>query len=212
MSKEAKKPVVEAPQIISDEELKATKDSAKGWLAGEDAQKKAISKLGDLLNAKTTLPQYNEMQSQWALAYSDENPEASTEKVREQRSRFFRAVLKYAGIEKPKAQNDGAENRADNRTQRAERIQKLEELGKAELDTRLQAVKQAIGNATTKKAGKEASAKMMEIIEAQENLTKKAEAKHEEAKKALLSEVRELIKEANFATLQKVKKVLEGKQ
>jgi hypothetical protein len=210
MSKEAKKTVIEAPQIISAEELKATKDSAKGWLAGEDAQKKAISKLGDLLNAKTTLPQYNEMQSQWALAYSDENPEASKEKVSQQRSRFFREVLKYAGIKKPVAQNDGAENRAENRTQRAERIQKLEELGTAELDTRLQAVKQVIGNATTKKAGKEASAKMMEIIEAQENLRKKAEAKHEEAKKALLSEVRDLIKEASFAKLKKVIEVLKG--
>ena len=210
MTKETK-PVVNPPQIISDAELKATKYSAKGWLAGEDAQKKAISKLGDLLNAKTTLPQYNEMQSQWALTYVEENPEASKEKVREQRSRFFRAVLKYAGIEKPKAQNDGAENRADNRTQRAERIQKLEELGTAELETRLQGAKNAVGNATTKKAGKEASAKMLETMEALANLKKKAEAKHEEAKKGLLSEVRELIKEANFATLQKVKQVLEGK-
>jgi hypothetical protein len=210
MTKETKPVVVNPPQIISAEELKATKDSAKGWLAGEDAQKKAISKLGDLLNAKTTLPQYNEMQSQWALAYSDENPEASTEKVREQRSRFFRAVLKYAGIEKPKAQNDGAENRAENRTQRAERIQKLEGLGAAELETRLQAAKNAIGNATTKKAGTLAAAQMNEILEAQDNLKKKAEAKHEEAKKALLSEVRDLIKEASFAKLQKVKEVLKG--
>lgn len=210
MSKEAKNPVVNPPQIISAEELKATQEGARGWSKGEDAQEEAVILVGEILNAKTTLPQYNEMQSQWALAYTDANPEAGKDKVSQQRSRFFREALKYAGIKKPVAQNDGAENRAENRTQRAERIQKLEELGKAELDTRLQAVKQVIGNATTKKAGKEASAKMMEIIEAQENLRKKAEAKHEEAKKALLSEVRELLKEASFAKLKKVLEVLKG--
>ena len=211
MSKEAKKPVVQAPQIISDEELKATQNGARGWSRGQEAQEEAVASVGDVLNARTTYQQYNEMQSQWSLTYVDENPEASKEKVSQQRSRFFKEALKYAGIKKPVAQNDGAESRADNRTQRAERIQKLEELGTAELATRLQATKQVIGNATTKKAGKEASAKMMEIIEAQENLRKKAEAKHEEAKKALLSKVRDLIKEANFATLQKVEKVLLGK-
>jgi len=210
MTKETK-PVIQAPQIISDEELKATQTGARGWSRGQEAQEEAVASVGDVLNDRTTYQQYNEMQSQWSLTYVDENPEASKEKVSQQRSRFFKAALKYAGIKKPVAQNDGAENRADNRTQRAERIQKLEDLGTAELATRLQAVKQVIGNATTKKAGKEASAKMLEIIEAQDNLKKKAEAKHEEAKKALLSEVRELIKEASFAKLQKVKQVLEGK-
>jgi hypothetical protein len=211
MSKEAKNPVVNPPQIISDAELKATQEGAKGWSRGQEAQEDAVILVGEILNAKTTLPQYNEMQAQWALAYTDENPEADKEKVSQQRSRFFREALKYAGIKKPVAQNDGAENRADNRTQRAERIEKYEALGATELATRLQAVKQVIGNATTKKAGREASAKMLEIIEAQDNLKKKAEAKHEEAKKALLSEVRDLIKEASFAKLQKVKQVLEGK-
>ena len=210
MTKETK-PVVQAPQIISAEELKATQEGAKGWSKGQEAQEEAVILVGEILNAKTTLPQYNEMQAQWALSYTDENPEADKEKVSQQRSRFFKAALKYAGIKKPVAQNDGAENRADNRTQRAERVEKYEKLGTAELETRLQAAKNAIGNATTKKAGTLAAAQMNEILEAQDNLRKKAEAKHEEAKKALLSEVRDLIKEANFATLQKVKKVLEGK-
>jgi len=210
MSKEIKNPVVEAPQIISDAELKATQDSAKGWLAGEDAQKKAISKLGDLLNAKTTLPQYNEMQAQWSLAYSDENPEASKEKVREQRSRFFRAVLKYAGIEKPKAQTDGAEAKKDNRTTHADKIQKLENLGMEELGKRLQASKNAIGNATTRKAGKEASAKMHDVLEAIDNIKKKKEEKFAEAKKADLSTARELLKEATHEKIKAVLKVLKG--
>ena len=210
MTKETK-PVVQAPQIISAEELKATQEGAKGWSKGQEAQEEAVILVGEILNAKTTLPQYNEMQAQWALSYTDENPEADKEKVSQQRSRFFKAALKYAGIKKPVAQNDGAENRADNRTQRAERVEKYEKLGTAELETRLQAAKNAIGNATTKKAGTLAAAQMNEILEAQDNLRKKAEAKHEEAKKGLLSEVRELLKEANFATLQKVKKVLEGK-
>ena len=210
MSKEVKKPVVQAPQIISDEELKATQNGARGWSRGQEAQEEAVASVGDVLNTKTTLQQYNEMQSQWSLTYIDENPEASKEKVSQQRSRFFKEALKYAGIKKPVAQNDGAENRAENRTQRAERIQKYEALGAVELEKRLQGAKNAIGNATTKKAGKEASAKMMEIIEAQENLKKKAEAKHAEAKKALLSKVRDLIKEASFAKLKKVLEVLEG--
>ena len=211
MSKEVKKPVVQAPQIISDEELKATQTGARGWSRGQEAQEEAIASVGDVLNAKTTLTQYNEMQSQWALTYVDENPEASKEKVSQQRSRFFKAALKYAGIKKPVAQTDGAENRAENRTQRADRVEKYEKLGAAELETRLQAAKNAIGNATTKKAGTLAAAQMNEILEAQDNLKKKAEAKHEEAKKSLLSGIRELLKEANFVTLQKVEKVLLGK-
>lgn len=211
MSKEAKKAVIEAPQIISDEELKATQTGARGWSRGQEAQEESVASVGDVLNTKTTLQQYNEMQSQWSLTYIEENPEASKEKVSQQRSRFFREALKYAGIKKPVAQNDGAENRAENRTQRAERVEKYEALGSAELATRLQAAKNAIGNATTKKAGTLAAAQMNEILEAQDNLRKKAEAKHEEAKKALLSDVRELIKEASFSKLQKVKQVLEGK-
>lgn len=211
MSKETK-PVVNPPQIISDAELKATQTGAKGWSKGQQDQEEAVASVGDVLNAKTTLQQYNEMQSQWSLTYVEENPEASKEKVSQQRSRFFREALKYAGIKKPTAQNDVAENRAENRTQRAERVEKYEKLGTAELEKRLQGAKNAIGNATTKKAGTLAAAQMNEILEAQDNLKKKAEAKHEEAKKALLSKVRDLIKEANFATLQKVEKVLEGKQ
>ena len=210
MTKETK-PVVQAPQIISDEELKATQNGARGWSRGQEAQEEAIASVGDILNARTTYQQYNEMQSQWSLTYIDENPEASKEKVSQQRSRFFKQALKYAGIKKPVAQNDGAENRAENRTQRAERVEKYEKLGAAELETRLQAAKNAIGNATTKKAGTLAAAQMNEILEAQDNLKKKAEAKHAEAKKALLSEVRELIKEASYSKLQKVKQVLEGK-
>ena len=210
MTKETK-PVVNPPMIISAEELKATQTGARGWSRGQEAQEEAIASVGDVLNKKTTLQQYNEMQSQWALAYTEENPEASKEKVSQQRSRFFKAALKYAGIKKPVAQNDGAENRAENRTQRAERVEKYEKLGAAELETRLQAAKNAIGNATTKKAGTLAAAQMNEILEAQDNLKKKAEAKHAEAKKALLSEVRELIKEASYSKLQKVKQVLEGK-
>tara|TARA_R100001129_G_scaffold9872_1_gene6773 strand:- start:290 stop:928 length:639 start_codon:yes stop_codon:yes gene_type:complete len=211
MSKEAKKPVVNPPQIISDAELKATQIGAKGWSKGQQDQEEAVASVGDVLNAKTTLQQYNEMQSQWSLTYVEENPEASKEKVSQQRSRFFREALKYAGIKKPTAQNDVAENRAENRTQRAERVEKYEKLGTAELEKRLQGAKNAIGNATTKKAGTLAAAQMNEILEAQDNLKKKAEAKHEEAKKALLSKVRDLIKEANFATLQKVEKVLLGR-
>ena len=210
MTKETK-PVVNPPQIISAKELKATQEGAKGWSKGQEAQEEAVILVGEILNAKTTLPQYNEMQAQWALSYTDENPEADKEKVSQQRSRFFREALKYAGIKKPVAQNDGAENRAENRTQRAERVENYEALGAVELEKRLQGAKNAIGNATTKKAGTLASAQMNEILEAQDNLKKKAEAKHAEAKKALLSEVRELIKEASYSKLQKVKQVLEGK-
>ncbi len=208
---EGTKPVVNPPQIISDAELKATQTGARGWSRGQQAQEEAVASVGDILNARTTYQQYNEMQSQWSLTYVDENPEASKEKVSQQRSRFFREALKYAGIKKPTAQNDVAENRAENRTQRAERVEKYEALGAKELETRLQAAKNAIGNATTKKAGTLAAAQMNEILEAQDNLKKKAEAKHAEAKKALLSEVRELIKEASYSKLQKVKQVLEGK-
>jgi len=213
MSKEAKKPVVQAPQIISDEELKATQEGAKGWSKGQEAQEEAVILVGEILNAKTTLPQYNEMQAQWALAYTDENPEADKEKVSQQRSRFFKAALKYAGIKKPVAQNDGAENRAENRTQRAERVAKYEEIGATKpelLATRLQAAKNAIGNATTKKEGTLAAAQMNEILEAQENLRKKSEAKHEEAKKELRAEARELIKEASYSKLKKAVEVLKG--
>jgi len=211
MSKEAKNPVVNPPQIISDEEIATIKQSVKDWSEGKESITTAVKNIAAMLSPKTTYQQYAEMQSQWSAAYLEEHPDDDEKDIRSERSKLFGAALKKAKIEKPKAKTDASENRAENRTQRAERIQKLEELGTAELATRLQAVKQVIGNATTKKAGKEASSKMLEIIEAQDNLKKKAEAKHEEAKKALLSEVRELIKEASFAKLQKVKQVLEGK-
>jgi len=210
MSKEIENPVVEAPQVISAEELKATQNGAKGWSKGQEAQEKAVILVGEILNAKTTLPQYNEMQAQWALTYTDENPEASKEKVSQQRSRFFKSALKYAGIKKPVAQTDGAEAKKDNRTTRADKIQKLENLGMEELGKRLQASKNAIGNATTKKAGKEASAKMHDVLEAIDNIKKKKEEKFAEAKKADLSEVRELLKEATHEKIKAVLKVLKG--
>jgi hypothetical protein len=210
MSKEAKKPVVEAPQIISDEEIATIKQSVKDWSEGKESITTAVKNIAAMLSPKTTYQQYAEMQSQWSAAYLAEHPDDDEKDIRSERSKLFGAALKKAKIEKPKAKTDASENRAENRTQRAERIQKLEDLGTAELATRLQAAKNTIANATTKKAGTTAAAQMTEILEAQENLRKKSEAKHEEAKKELRAEARELLKEASFAKLKKAIEVLKG--
>jgi hypothetical protein len=102
MSKEAKKPVVEAPQIISDEEIATIKQSVKDWSEGKESITTAVKNIAAMLSPKTTYQQYAEMQSQWSAAYLAEHPDDDEKDIRSERSKLFGAALKKAKIEKPK--------------------------------------------------------------------------------------------------------------
>ena len=211
MNEEAKKPVVEAPQIVSASQAQNLDKAAKLYAEGKKKRAEAEDLIVKVLGKEPTLPQVQNAKAYFVQALKKESTKLDSSIITEV-DRLFRSVMEFNKIPYPKAKTKTAvktaKSREANDKAEAERLRKKGLLEKS-LDD-LQAMKLAAFNkastASTQAEEDKAEADIADIKSAKKILEAKQNAADKEDVKVSKAELRAVITEEN--RLVKLKKRL----
>lgn len=212
MNEEAKKPVVEAPQIMSASQTQNLDKSAKLYAEGKKKRAEAESLIVKVLGKDPTLPQVQHAKAYFVQALRKLTEKADSSIVAEV-DKLFKSIMEFNQIPYPKAQTQSAQkaraSREANAKKEADRLRKKGLIDKSVAE--LKKLQRAAFTKASKAEGAEEKIVETEIadIDSAIKIAKaKQKASDKEAVKVIKVDLRAYITEEN--RLEKLEKMREA--
>ena len=212
MNEEAKKPVVEAPQIVTPTQARDLDKAAKLYAEGKQKRAEAEGLIVEVLGKEPTLPQVQHAKAYFVQALKKTSINLNSSIITEV-DKLFKAVMEFNQIPYPKAQTQSAQkaraSREANAKKEAERLRK-----KGLIDKSMAELKKLKRTAFTKASQAEgaeeqlAETEIADIDSAIKIAKGKQKASDKEAVKVVKTDLRAYVTEEN--RLDKLEKMREA--
>jgi len=212
MNEEAKKPVVEAPQIVTPTQAKALDKAAKLYAEGKQKRAEAEGLIVEVLGKEPTLPQVQHAKAYFVQALKKTSVKLDSSIITEV-DKLFKSVMEFNQIPYPKAQTQSAikaaKSREANAKKEADRLRKKGLIDKSMAE--LKKLKRAAFTKAANAQGAEerlAETEIADIDSAIKIAKNKQKASDKEAVKVIKVDLRAYITEEN--RLEKLEKMREA--
>ena len=212
MNEEAKKPVVEAPQIVTPTQARDLDKAAKLYAEGKIKRAEAEELIVKVLGKEPTLPQVQHAKAYFVQALKKTSINLNSSIITEV-DKLFKAVMEFNQIPSPKAQTQSAQkaraSREANAKKEAERLRKKGLIDKSMAE--LKKLKRAAFTKASQAEGAEeqlAETEIADIDSAIKIAKGKQKASDKEAVKVVKTDLRAYVTEEN--RLDKLEKMREA--
>tara|TARA_R100001086_G_scaffold139406_1_gene73130 strand:+ start:450 stop:1109 length:660 start_codon:yes stop_codon:yes gene_type:complete len=213
MNEEAKKPVVEAPQIVTPTQARDLDKAAKLYAEGKKKRAEAEALIVTVLGNEPTLPQVQHAKAYFVQALKKTSIKLNSSIITEV-DKLFKAVMEFNQIPYPKAQTQSAQkaraSREANAKKEAERLRKKGLIDKSMAE--LKKLKKVAFTKASQAEGAEeqlAETEIADIDSAIKIAKGKQKASDKEAVKVVKTDLRAYITEENrLERLEKMREVV----